>query len=130
MVDAKHFHFHLFISFIVPNERLTILKENFNRWYSVKSYYYAITIIDLPISFTSCFLFSLIIYVMTGWPLEVLRFTVFFVVSLLVVLIAQTVGLIIGSVFNVIVSRNLNPACLIASSICSVHFAKLSTRIL
>lgn len=41
---------------------------------------------------------------MTGWPLEFYRFLVFFVVSLLVVLVSQTVGLIIGSCFSVIVS--------------------------
>lgn len=91
----------------VPTERSTILKENFNRWYTVKSYYYSTMIIDLPISFVSCFLFSVIIYVLTGWPLEIQRFSVFFVVSLLIVLVSQTVGLIIGSCFNVIVSGSL-----------------------
>lgn len=91
----------------VPTERSTILKENFNRWYTVKAYYLAVNIIDLPISTLSCFLFSIIIYVMTGWPLEFIRFSVFFVVSLLVVLVAETVGLIIGSCFNVIVSSLL-----------------------
>lgn len=93
-----------FFIYPVPTERSTILKENFNRWYTVKSYYLATCLIDLPISTISCLLFSIIIYVMTGWPLEWLRFSVFFVVSLLIVLVAQTVGLIIGSCFNVIVS--------------------------
>lgn len=96
-----------FFFFTVPTERSTILKENFNRWYSVKSYYISITLIDLPISVVSSFLFSFIIYVMVGWPLELQRFTVFYVVSLLVVLVSQTVGLIIGSCFGVIVSISL-----------------------
>lgn len=39
--------------------------------------------------------------------MEWMRFTVFFVISLLIVLIASTVGLIIGTCFNVIVSMNL-----------------------
>lgn len=116
IIDADHSYMydllHLYCSidnffiflYPVPTERSTILKENFNRWYSVKSYYLSICLIDLPISTLSCLLFSVIIYVMTGWPLEWLRFSVFFVVSLLIVLVAQTVGLIIGSCFNVIVS--------------------------
>jgi hypothetical protein len=62
-------------------------------------------LIDLPISVISCFLFSIIIYLMTGWPMEWMRFTVFFVISLQIVLIASTVGLIIGTCFNVIVSK-------------------------
>lgn len=41
---------------------------------------------------------------MVGWPLEADRFSVFFVVSLLIVVIAQTIGLLIGTVCNVIVS--------------------------
>jgi len=85
----------------------TILKENFNRWYSIKAYYLSMTLVDLPISIISCLLFSIIIYVMTGWPLEIMRFSVFYIISLLVSLVAQTVGLIIGSCFNVIVSSFL-----------------------
>lgn len=64
----------------------------------------SITFVDLPISFVSCLLFSIIIYIMTGWPLEIDRFAVFFVISFMVVLVAQTIGLVIGSLFNVIVS--------------------------
>lgn len=81
-----------------------ILKETFNRWYSVKSYYMSITIIDFPISVVCCFLFSVIIYFMSGQPLEMNRFIMFFLISTLVVLVAQSVGLIIGSCFNVVVS--------------------------
>jgi len=65
------------------------------------------TLVDLPISIISCLLFSIIIYVMTGWPLEIMRFSIFYIISLLVSLVAQTVGLIIGSCFNVIVSSFL-----------------------
>jgi ABC-2 type transporter len=70
----------------------------------VRSYYLSITLIDLPISTLSCLLFSVIIYIMVGWPMEMNRFTIFFIVSLLIVLVAQTIGLLIGAIFNVIVS--------------------------
>ncbi|KAL7031771.1 hypothetical protein ACKWTF_007130 [Chironomus riparius] len=87
-----------------PTEKSIILKENFNRWYSVKSYYISTTLIDLPVTIISCLLFSIIIYIMVGWPLEADRFSVFFVVSFLIVFIAQSIGLLIGTVCNVIVS--------------------------
>lgn len=92
------------LHYIVPTEMNNILKETFNRWYSVKSYYLSITIIDFPISVVCCFLFSVIIYFMSGQPLEMNRFVMFFLISTLVVLVAQSIGLIIGSCFNVVVS--------------------------
>lgn len=51
-----------------------------------------------------CVLFSIIIYVMSGQPLEINRFTMFTAVSLLVVFIAQSIGFMIGAIFNIVVS--------------------------
>ncbi|KAG5684833.1 hypothetical protein PVAND_014044 [Polypedilum vanderplanki] len=92
-----------------PTEKSTVLRENFNRWYSVKSYYIANTLIDFPVTFLSCLLFSIIIYIMVGWPMEADRFSVFFIVSLLIVMIAQAIGLIIGTCCNVINGTFLGP---------------------
>ncbi|XP_070504951.1 ATP-binding cassette sub-family G member 1-like [Chironomus tepperi] len=92
-----------------PTEKSIILKENFNRWYSVKSYYISTTLIDLPVTIISCLLFSIVIYIMVGWPLEADRFSVFFVVSFLIVFIAQSIGLLIGTVCNVINGTFLGP---------------------
>lgn len=39
---------HVFNIFSVPLEMPVLLKENFNRWYSLRSYYLAITISDIP----------------------------------------------------------------------------------
>lgn len=81
-----------------------LTKEHFNRWYSLKMFYTSVTLIDIPVSIVSCFLFTIIIYFMSGQPADLTRFTMFFVISLLIVFVAQGIGLLIGSVFNVIVS--------------------------
>lgn len=82
-----------------------LLKEHFNRWYSLKAFYAAITLIDVPISIICCIVFSLIIYFMSAQPLEISRFCMFLSISLLVMFIGQGTGLMIGAVFNVVVSN-------------------------
>lgn len=62
-------------------------------------------LIDLPVTLISCLLFSIVIYIMVGWPMEMDRFSIFFIVSLLIVMIAQAIGLLIGTLCNVIVSK-------------------------
>uniref|UniRef100_A0A6M2E3Q0 Putative transporter abc superfamily breast cancer resistance protein n=1 Tax=Xenopsylla cheopis TaxID=163159 RepID=A0A6M2E3Q0_XENCH len=85
-----------------PQEMSILQKEHFNRWYSLKSYYMAINIVDLPVSIVSCIVFSIIIYLMSAQPLEFIRFGMFLSISMLVVFVAQSVGLMVGAIFNVI----------------------------
>ncbi|XP_059049583.1 ATP-binding cassette subfamily G member 4 [Achroia grisella] len=92
-----------------PAEMSILSKEHFNRWYSLGSYYVSITIVDLPISVVSCALFSVIVYTMSGQPLDMNRFLMFFVISLYTVLVAQSFGLMIGAAFNVVNGTFLGP---------------------
>ena len=92
-----------------PMQMSILLKEHFNRWYSLKAFYTAITVIELPISVICCLLFSVITYLFTSQPLEMSRFFMFFAVSLLVVLISQGAGLMIGAVCNVINGTFVGP---------------------
>ncbi|KAG8038341.1 hypothetical protein G9C98_006668 [Cotesia typhae] len=85
-----------------PAELNILKKEHFNRWYTLKMFYVSITIIDIPVTFICCFLFSVIIYFMSGQLLEFQRFSMFFTISLMVVFVAQSFGLMIGAVFNVV----------------------------
>ncbi|KAL5279573.1 hypothetical protein ACFFRR_003894 [Megaselia abdita] len=87
-----------------PTEMNLLLKEHFNRWYSLKAYFTSLTILDIPITVFSCFIFSAIIYVWTAQPLEWYRFFMFFAISLLIVLVGQGMGLMIGAWFDVVVS--------------------------
>ncbi|XP_060833391.1 ATP-binding cassette subfamily G member 4 isoform X3 [Rhopalosiphum padi] len=92
-----------------PAEISILTKEHFNRWYSLKSYYIATNILDIPITTLGCLIFSVIIYLMTGQPLEWNRFGMFTFISWLMVLISQSLGFIIGAWFSVINGNFVGP---------------------
>jgi hypothetical protein len=50
------------------------------------------------------FLFALLVYFISGQPSDMGRFNMFFVISLLIVYVAMSFGLMIGAVFDVVVS--------------------------
>ncbi|KAI2474082.1 ATP-binding cassette subfamily G member 4 [Diabrotica virgifera virgifera] len=84
-----------------PLEMPVLLKEHFNRWYSLRSYYLAITISDMPFQTIFCILYVTIVYFMTSQPLDPARFGMFLLSSLLVSFVAQSVGLVVGAAMNV-----------------------------
>ncbi|XP_017095715.2 ATP-binding cassette sub-family G member 4 [Drosophila bipectinata] len=84
-----------------PIELSILIKEHFNRWYSLKAYYTAMTLVDLPVSILSCFLFTVIVYLWSYQPMEWVRFWMFFVISLMTVFVGQSFGLMIGAWFDV-----------------------------
>lgn len=76
-------------------------REHFNRWYSLRAYYAALTLADLPIQ-TGCILvYVLITYFMTAQPLEIFRLALFFGILLTTAFVAQSLGLVVGALFNV-----------------------------
>lgn len=92
-----------------PQEMSILIKEHFNRWYSLKMYYTSVTLVDIPISIVCCFLFTIIIYFMTDQPNDSVRFLMFFATCMLVVLVAQGVGLMIGAYFDVVNGTFIGP---------------------
>ncbi|XP_055683540.1 ATP-binding cassette sub-family G member 1 isoform X1 [Lutzomyia longipalpis] len=84
-----------------PLEMPVLLKENFNRWYSLRSYYMAITISDIPFQAIFCVIYVSIVYYFTSQPFEMFRFAMFLTSCLLISFVAQSVGLVVGAAMNV-----------------------------
>ncbi|XP_015430836.1 PREDICTED: ATP-binding cassette sub-family G member 4 isoform X1 [Dufourea novaeangliae] len=84
-----------------PLELPVLLKENFNRWYSLKSYYLAITVSDIPFQAIFCILYVTIVYFLTSQPTDTMRFSMFLGTCLLISFVAQSVGLVVGAAMNV-----------------------------
>ncbi|XP_011340915.1 ATP-binding cassette sub-family G member 4 isoform X2 [Ooceraea biroi] len=84
-----------------PLELPVLLKENFNRWYSLKAYYLAITVSDIPFQTVFCVLYVSIVYFLTSQPPNTSRFIMFVSICLLISYVAQSVGLVVGAAMNV-----------------------------
>ncbi|XP_024086064.1 ATP-binding cassette sub-family G member 4 isoform X2 [Cimex lectularius] len=84
-----------------PLEMPVLIKENFNRWYSLRSYYMAITVSDIPFQTVFCILYVSIVYYLTSQPPEISRYAMFLSACLLISFVAQSVGLVVGAAMNV-----------------------------
>ncbi|XP_047001476.1 ATP-binding cassette subfamily G member 4-like isoform X1 [Schistocerca americana] len=84
-----------------PLEMPVLIKENFNRWYSLRSYYFAITISDIPFQAIFCVIYVSIVYYMTSQPPQMWRYAMFLGACLLISFVAQSVGLVVGAAMNV-----------------------------
>lgn len=97
--DDKFFHF------LVPIILPIVVREHFNRWYKLRSFYLANKLADLPIQITAVFVYILIVYLMTGQILEVERFILLLMCFIAVSLVAQVIGLIVGIVLCLEVNK-------------------------
>ena len=90
----------------VPLEMHVIAREHFNRWYSLKSYFLAVTLADVPLQGVCTLIYTLVVYYMPSQPLEPQRFLLFLLICALVSFVAQSLGLLIGAAMEVQVSSS------------------------
>lgn len=86
---------------LFPNEVKLMKKEYFNRWYALTPFYLAFTISKLPGMIFHSMIFLTCVYFMNGLPAEAYRFFLFCLTGITVSLVAEGMGLAIGSMFSV-----------------------------
>jgi ABC-type multidrug transport system permease subunit len=76
-------------------------REHFNRWYSTGAYVLALNMVDIPAMILNNIVFVSITYFMTNQPMEIMRFSMFFLISVLVGFTSQGLGLLSSSMANI-----------------------------
>ncbi|XP_032786476.2 ATP-binding cassette sub-family G member 1 [Daphnia magna] len=84
-----------------PMERNVLVREHLNHWYSLKAYYLAKLIVDIPFQILFPAIFLAIVYLMTGQPMCMMRFSMLLLVTICMSLVAQGIGLVFGAAFDI-----------------------------
>lgn len=83
----------------------TLKREHFNRWYSTSAYYISVTLADVPLTTLCTCSFVSILYFMSNQPIEQFRFLSLLSIQLLLSFVSQGLGMMIGSMFRLMVSE-------------------------
>lgn len=109
-----------------PSELPIITKEHFNKWYSLKSYYLAISIADIPVQMAATTCYGLLTYFMTQQPIEGYRIGLFLLMCMLIAVVSQSFGLLIGATMSLNSGVIFGPFCFLPFTIFSGFFVQLN----
>ncbi|ERL88591.1 ATP-binding cassette sub-family G member 1 isoform X1 [Dendroctonus ponderosae] len=109
-----------------PSELPIITREYFNKWYSLKSYYLALTFADIPVQICATLLYGSVTYFLTKQPVESFRIVSFLFMCVLISLVAQSFGLFIGACMDVKNGVIFGPFCMLPFTIFSGFFVQLN----
>uniref|UniRef100_A0A1B0D4K2 ABC-2 type transporter transmembrane domain-containing protein n=1 Tax=Phlebotomus papatasi TaxID=29031 RepID=A0A1B0D4K2_PHLPP len=103
------------------------VREHLNYWYSLKAFYFAKTMADLPFQILFSSVYVGVVYYLTSQPMEWTRVSMFVLICLLTSLVAQSLGLLMGAGLSVELGVFLGPVSTIPTILFSGFFVNLDT---
>lgn len=91
-----------------PAQVQVLKREYFNCWYRLTPYYCAVNLARAPLQFANGLLYLTMVYFLTDQPLEFKRIALFYIISLLVSLTSESLGILVSSSLSIIVSSLIN----------------------
>lgn len=80
-----------------PTERIIFEREHMNSWYNTRMYFLATSVADIPFQILFPIINCSIVYWMSGQPSDANRFCLFLLSAVLLSLVSQSIGQLIGA---------------------------------
>ncbi|CAO1322623.1 unnamed protein product [Diamesa serratosioi] len=104
-----------------PMQVQLLKREHFNRWYRLNPYFFAMTFAKFPIQLLNSLLYLTMVYLITDQPLELRRIALFYLISLLVCLTSESLGLLVASRLSVVNGMFVGPILTVPLMLLSVY---------
>ncbi|KAL3266090.1 hypothetical protein HHI36_010276, partial [Cryptolaemus montrouzieri] len=104
-----------------PTEVQLLKREHFNRWYGLGSYFMALTCSTIPLQLILGFIYLGLVYVISDQPMELYRWTMFYVVCMLTGIISESLGLLIATNLNIVNSMFVGPVSTVPLMLLAVY---------
>ncbi|XP_028040628.1 ATP-binding cassette sub-family G member 1-like [Bombyx mandarina] len=93
-----------------PSESTVVLQQHMNRWYSLVLYCGSKIIVDLPIQLLCSTVFLIPAWYLTSQPTDLFRVGMAWTICVLMTILAQTFGLVVGAAYGMKLGLFIIPA--------------------